>query len=1158
MRLKAPKNFIAEGGDGSCFAKWDAVDGAAGYKLYFFRASEPETCIKIRYSQGCEKTVIGFENNTEYLVRIRAFSLKKGREAVGVSSDKTAFTPICLRLKAQKAICLKTGETAEIKCERENAAPRIRSFVSSNEKIASVDINGVVTAKRAGSCIVKITAADGETFETKIEVERSLSSLDRRAVIMLAGDIMCTLGQKRSSRAFAYDFSGAFAGIRETLSEADYAVGVLEAVCYDGAPFENESLRLDNGGSNSNSPSTFLSAISRAGFNGLVTASNHNCDAGREGLSATVGKIESLGMKNIGTMGRNPVVVSVKGIKIGFVAVCSASNGLEDTVADNHHMTTTLGKFGRKNFERLIFRAKSRGAEYIIAYQHWGSMNTPAVLEQQTEIAEFMANAGADLIVGSHPHVIQKLSYIKTNDGRTVPCLYSLGNFLSTMSDMRENRDGILLRAELSKKSGSVSADLSYIPVCSEDREFGAAVVRAYPPHSAFTRESFERTSRIFGGKLRCSPENPKVLLSGSPMLKKIFRWGNGFRTDDTAMFVSQLSLGSKPVASEEKYGGRLALEFTKDLTEYIFRTAPDYIAVDFYGAGSYSCLRMDDAENYSYFTNTKSFIHSDFYARHKNEMQKIRPPFGEAVYKPLIRSYAEKLLAAASGKQIILFRTKISSSRARKTELRTVPAPERANRFIKAMEDYFIELVKPRVIDLSGIYFASVSGGDFESEYYADAYRAVSEMISERDRTYVNMPDPEIWFDRVLKYYDNMTARSYTKRLLDMNCAADAVIAKTNKEFAARNRNRLLKLKAAGNSELSSVRDFFADDPLAEEICRAAEIIEVVQRGGLERTYEFFKPAFSEGYNIVKSIARLLSIQTGIPVSEANAELVFLLRGKAQFKSYASDLNMMTVDIWGSSVSRESLNRCRDGQIGSFIQKQAAILNYEPPVKLEIPETADAFRGNSYRRKITLDAFAKNGIKVLEQSNSSWILVDFYDVICRMAEYHEDLFELDDFLVTTDFYADIKKYCKECYLFEKRTMDYCCEKITKFAEEIAEIYGDNIILIKTEPKTSYISLDYRLESLSADKLCDIKRKFIALCEERFASVTKCYVIDISKKFYSSDKFPLGGAHIVHYEEEFYRLSGEYISRILNGETKKLYNEVDENYILLRDLKLKR
>ena len=129
---------------------------------------------------------------------------------------------------------------------------------------------------------------------------------------------------------------------------------------------------------------------------------------------------------------------------------------------------------------------------------------------------------------------------------------------------------------------------------------------------------------------------------------------------------------------------------------------------------------------------------------------------------------------------------------------------------------------------------------------------------------------------------------------------------------------------------------------------------------------------------------------------------------------------------------------------------------------------------------------------------------------------------------------------------------------MTRFAKMILEKYGEHIILIKTEPKNMYIDLDYRLKPLEDDGMFEIKKKFISLCEERFASVTGCYVIDISKHFYSSDSFPLGGAHIVHYEDEFYRQTGEYITEIIGGSSRRVFSTVDDNYLLLRNLKLNR
>ena len=85
-----------------------------------------------------------------------------------------------------------------------------------------------------------------------------------------------------------------------------------------------------------------------------------------------------------------------------------------------------------------------------------------------------------------------------------------------------------------------------------------------------------------------------------------------------------------------------------------------------------------------------------------------------------------------------------------------------------------------------------------------------------------------------------------------------------------------------------------------------------------------------------------------------------------------------------------------------------------------------------------------------------------------------------------------------------------------------------------------------------------IKKRFISLCEERFACVTGCYVIDISRKFYASDSFPLGGVDIIHYEEEFYRQAGAYISEIITDGSRRVFSSVDDSYILLRDMRAQR
>ena len=1162
QRLKAPENFRVTGKDGAALSEWDKLEGADGYKLQFFSAANPERCIKSRYAQDNRKMILGFENGKEYLVRVCAFNYEDNLEVRGNYTEKMPFVPISVNLKAQGTVCLKIGETEQLICERNGETPTVK-YLSENPDIVSVNASGVVTAKASGIGFIKITANDGQTFRTKIAVERSFTGGRGKAVLMMTGDIMCAVSHQRAAEKVFYDFNDAFSRIKDTFSKADYVMGVLETTCCDFKPFEHEQLRLKSGAPNCNSPSTFISACANAGINGLVTANNHNCDTGKAGLEATVEEIKRYGMENFGTMGDNPVVIKVNGIKIGIIACCMISNGLEHEFGDNMlSVINIIGKYDNEYFVELVNRTRAMGAEYVIAYQHWGKMNSLKLTRSQGETARFMAESGVDLIVGSHPHVVQKFSYIRTESGKRVPCAYSLGNFLTSMKEMHENRDSVILRVELSRENGEINAGLSYIPCISEDTKQGTAVVAAYPPHSAESRESFLRTKEALGKSINHFKYRPTVMFSGSSILNDIFKTGNGFRIDKTAMYLSQMSLGSeKSFEPPEDSDTVMKLEIGKDLAGYIKSTAPDFLAIDFYTAASVSCHKIDSVrtEEPCYFTNIKRFRNSEFFKKHSFEIIRVRPPFREDIWRPLIKRYAEIIKASMPHDRVVLFRCNVAGKSFVGSELRVSAAPERRNRLMKAMEDLFISIVHPVVIDLSKYYLTNAEGSlKFEGEYYIDAYKSFLKVSERKGISCISVPDRELWFDRVMKFYDNMTARAYQSWFLDMNSAADKIVARTNKSFAARHRYRLMRIKKSGNCDLLSLRDLFKDDPGADELVRAGEIIAALERGNLSKPYEFYAPAFSEHYNILKTMVRLLAAESGISVNESSAEIVFLLRGKPQFKRYAASLNRMTIDIWGSCVSRESINRCKDAFIGKYIFKQAPILTYEEPINIEFPEGADAFCGNYWRRRTMHDSFCRNGFELLDDSCAHWIMVDFYDLICTMAEYKGGLFEVDDFIRRTDFFKSIKNDCKECYLFEKRDMKYCFETITRFAREIHDRYEDRIILIKTDPKDSYITLDYHLKELADEGMFEIKKKFISLCEERFSSVTGCYVIDISKHFYSSDKFPLGGAHIVHYEEEFYRQAAEYISDILNGSEQKIFSTVDDNYLLLRGLKLNR
>lgn len=1152
-KLKSPDNFSAQARDGAVWASWKPVFGAVGYRLYFYHTDDPNNCFRSSFSQKCGIFVTGFENGREYLVQVCALTYKKGAEVCGNLSQKLPFVPFVDRLKA-RSLSLKIGESAKLECAYNGSLSSL-AYSSENKGVAEVSADGVVIAKGSGVCRVKIASPDGQIVRVKIIVERERKFAESRAVLMFTGEIMCNSAQQKPAESRSYDLASAFDPVRDTFSKADFRAGTLSPLCVDEAPYEYEQQNVNGKSVIANAPSTIISAAALAGFDVLSTSTDNSLTLGQDGLDATARAVRRAGVRNLGTMGDDPVLADVRGFKVGLIA-CTMLSG----VSKEQPIFNFNGKYDRDHFVELVNRAKGMGAEFIAVLVHWGQTNSYRITRSQINEAKFMASSGADLIVGCHSHIVQWFGYIETEDGRRAACAYSLGNFLSGMSAMRENRDGAILRVELSRSGGDVHAEYSYIPCASED---GLRTVITSPAFNESAEISASRVKKAISGSIKLfGTQKPRIMLIGSSILYKILNFGDGFSIDTSGLYLSALSLGSEKFYDiPEGSPRRLSLDIGKDIGAAAEKASPELIAVDFYTAASVSLYKAVSAsgEKIFFYSNTTQMRESPLYEQKRDAWTRIRPPFGENIWKPLVRNFARKLLSVIDHKKIILFRCKISSSRVKGRQLRTVREDERQNRFLRELEDYFIELADPAVVDLAKDYFVEEGRQiTFEPDFYYDSYRAALELVSGSGRTCIDRAPEDRSFERVIKYYDSMSLRSYHKRLLDLGNAADKIIAQTSAEFAARNRERLLRLRRSGCCDITYVPTFFNGDGGAEELVRAAQIINAVEKGNLTHPYDFYAPAFDEHFNIVKSIARQLSREYGVAVNEESAELMFLLRGKPQLKRYIADMYSFVVDIWGSSVSRESVNLCRGAFINKYITMQPHILWHEKPIEYEFSEGADEFCGSRWRKNITRSAFNKDGMELLENSEAPWLIVDFYDLICTMADYHGSLFVTDDFMRRTELYKKLKPEISECYLFEKRDMKYCFEQITSFSNKVLDLYGENIILIKAEPKRLCINSAFRLEKMNNEDMFEFKRKFISLCEERFTSLTKCFVIDISKNFYSSDSYPLGGRGIVNYEEEFYRSAGEYIHEILDGSEQKLYNRVDPNYILLRDLKLER
>ena len=957
---------------------------------------------------------------------------------------------------------------------------------------------------------------------------------------------------------YGFDFNGSFDKIRELFSLADFSVGVLETTCSDINPYECEKVRTDKGSPNCNSPSTFISALKNAGFNALVTANNHNCDTGREGLLQTVNAIKNNGLLNIGAMGDNPVLAYVKGIKVAFIACNMISNGLEaqcGTNEDNH-----IAKYSPAYFEKMIDAAKSKGAEYIIAYQHFGKMNSVQVRSVQTVAAKETATIGADFIIGSHPHVLQRFDVIETEDGRKVPCAYSLGNLLTSMSELKENRESAVIKLCLSKEDDGVKAEYSYIPTLVTDENNTVTLRAITNPVTDREKEAYDRIALLLGDKIGVS-EKRKVYLQGSVVLRKIFETQTDTTVNSDALILSPLSLMSKAyneLANDEKMP-RVNLDVKKNLEEHIKNSKCEYIAIDFYTAAAVSLYKLGE----SYYTASAGFTASEFYKKHKNEFTVIKPPFDERLWKESLKAYAALIGKYFDKEKIILIRLSFSDKRAKYDQLRNGVKRDALNRRIKELEEYFISLVNPVVIDVSSHYFASgndESPSAFEPAFYTHINKLISRVISGDKTFYHSAKDEGIFIDRVIKYYDNMTARAYQGWLLSDNDTADVIMRYSSKLFVARNKDRLIKLKNNPDVTLLQAADFFKDDVGAEEFISTLAAIDLLLKGDISQPYDSYSVIFKNDLNAVKLMAKLLAEKTGVRTTKHNCELVFMLKDdKKQLDEYKKSVNEISVDIWGSCVSRESVNHNEPFiSVNKYVFKQPIPLAFEKEICHTVPESAQDFCNNAWRRRTVKEAFSHEGINTLSKSNSPWLIVDFYDLICNMMLFKGSLFEVDDFIMRTAFYKSISRDCKKTYLFREKDTAFCDDAVKRFSDFVKSRYGKNIILVKLSLKDKYVTLDNRIEKLSDDSAFAEKKEFLERYESMFAALTDCYVVDVAKHFYADDSFALGGAHIVHYEKEFYSCCAKHITEILSGCEEKYHSEADKNYILLRNLKLKR
>ena len=298
-----------------------------------------------------------------------------------------------------------------------------------------------------------------------------------RLRIVAVGDILMHQDVKASAEQAPQGFPSLWADLVPLFQGADVAFGNLETPVAPtsgrpGVPFQF------------NAPADLPAALRASGFTVLSTANNHAFDQGPRGVRETLDRLRAERLLAVGS-GEDRVraesvqVVERQGLKVAFL-------GFTDIFNVNLDRKATEPWVRPLDLEPAVaaVREARLRADLVVVSVHWGNEYQRQPTKRQRDIARRLVEAGCDLLLGHHPHVLQPAEILEAG-GRKALVAYSLGNFISNQDRMYradlfpvaggDSRDGAALQAVFEPRPGpdgrmrAVLAEASFEPLWTEN-----------------------------------------------------------------------------------------------------------------------------------------------------------------------------------------------------------------------------------------------------------------------------------------------------------------------------------------------------------------------------------------------------------------------------------------------------------------------------------------------------------------------------------------------------------------------------------------------------------------------------------------------------------------------------------------------------------------
>lgn len=310
-----------------------------------------------------------------------------------------------------------------------------------------------VTAQQVEDVSPAMTAEPAPAQPSPVEID-----------LTMVGDVLMHKGVYQSGLQAdgSYNFDHVWAHVRGSFQGQDLVVANQET------PMGGADLGY-SGYPSFNGPQEMGDAEAAAGVNVVLKATNHAMDRGYQGIAGELAfwrtshpEVAVIGERDVlaadpGTLD-DPYLFEKDGFKVALVNYTFGTNGIPDPQGAVSHLDAD-------RIAANVQRAREEGADLVVAFPHWGTEYVASPTDGQRSWADVFLQAGVDVVIGGHPHVLEPVEVLTREDGHSMVCYWSVGNFVCTQAEDPDLVGGMAQLRLVKDASGARVAQYALVPL---------------------------------------------------------------------------------------------------------------------------------------------------------------------------------------------------------------------------------------------------------------------------------------------------------------------------------------------------------------------------------------------------------------------------------------------------------------------------------------------------------------------------------------------------------------------------------------------------------------------------------------------------------------------------------------------------------------------